>query len=597
MRRVCLVVVFWFIANNCIAVGFGKVSLYSYLNEPLSMEIELLGSDKLDQSQLLAQLASPKDFVRAGMERHFYLTKFKFEVFKSDLKTYLYISTDNTITHPFLDFLVDLSWPDGKLVKGYTLLIDPPPSKEELKSRPKPLFFTAKKTAVNKVIEVERKAEYKEKEVNKITTSNVAVKKEKVPKEDFIFKQGEKVFAENEISLDKLSEKEVKNLKKPVKKEKAVKKTEEVEEKQEGFLGEIINLIKDKVAAKKVINPEKLAKNKLSSRKEVQIGLDVDDFLPEKKREVSVEVDGFVEKEELGFKEKYIDLYNDYGKKLLGVVLGVFVLGYMFLRFSRKSDQVHWEKNDDLEDVEDENEEQEENEELFEFEVEQDIEDESADEDVFADGIVSEIEDASLNSNIKDEGGEIVGMDVKEDEELEEDLEKLEQEMEIDQQKGEKVLDSINKEPVDVMEKKVEENLNSSKQAPKAKEEVIKQEPKEEVSPIKKETLPAKEPENKKITISKKSLKKKVENKSISSAGSGIPTVKDSKVDASQGNFPETFDSDNLVKEEANAKLELANKYISAGDRQSAKELLTELTDIKDEQISQQVQKMLKELD
>lgn len=127
------------ISGKLFAVGFGKVTLYSYLNEPLSIEIELLGVDNIDPYQLQMDLASPKDFVRAGMARPFYLTKLNFDIIRHQTQTIAYVSTKSAITHPFLDFLVELTWPHGKLVKGYTLLIDPLPPAEQLLNRSLPL--------------------------------------------------------------------------------------------------------------------------------------------------------------------------------------------------------------------------------------------------------------------------------------------------------------------------------------------------------------------------------------------------------------------------------------------------------------------------
>lgn len=136
-----------FISNMSFAVGLGKIRVYSYLNETLSAEIELKGVENLNTDLLIATLASPKDFVRANMTRPFFLTKLQFEIVRHEEQTVIYVTSTKPVKHPFLDFLVELSWPDGKLVKGYTILIDPTPKGKNASVSAKTLF--AKKNLIN----------------------------------------------------------------------------------------------------------------------------------------------------------------------------------------------------------------------------------------------------------------------------------------------------------------------------------------------------------------------------------------------------------------------------------------------------------------
>ena len=131
--------VFIFFSSATCAVGLGKIKVYSYLNELLSAEIDLIGVENIDTDLLIANLASSKDFVRANMARPYFLTKLSFEVIRYEERTVIYIASSKPVKNPFLDFLVELAWPDGKLVKGYTILIDPPPTGNQLLSRAKPL--------------------------------------------------------------------------------------------------------------------------------------------------------------------------------------------------------------------------------------------------------------------------------------------------------------------------------------------------------------------------------------------------------------------------------------------------------------------------
>ena len=113
--------------SNAYCLSFGEVKLYSYLNEPLDAEVELLGTDSMDSDQIAVSLASAQEFARAGLERPFFLSLLRFEVIRSANHTFIKITSKDAIKQPYLDFLIDLAWPGGRLVRGYTLLLDPAP--------------------------------------------------------------------------------------------------------------------------------------------------------------------------------------------------------------------------------------------------------------------------------------------------------------------------------------------------------------------------------------------------------------------------------------------------------------------------------------
>lgn len=122
-----LALIFSSIPNLGAALGFGDIKLYSYLNEPLDAEIELVGADDMDPSLLVASLASAEDFKRADMLRPYYLTQLRFHAKREKKRLFIKVTTDEATNQPFLEFLVGLAGPEGRLVKGYTLLLDPAP--------------------------------------------------------------------------------------------------------------------------------------------------------------------------------------------------------------------------------------------------------------------------------------------------------------------------------------------------------------------------------------------------------------------------------------------------------------------------------------
>ncbi|MBP8185087.1 MAG: FimV family protein [Pseudomonas sp.] len=109
------------------ALGLGEVSLKSSLDQPLVAEIELLEVRDLATGELIPSLASPEDFTRAGIDRQFLLNDLKFTpVIKANGKSFIRVTSNKPIREPYLNFLVEVLWPSGRLLREYTLLLDPP---------------------------------------------------------------------------------------------------------------------------------------------------------------------------------------------------------------------------------------------------------------------------------------------------------------------------------------------------------------------------------------------------------------------------------------------------------------------------------------
>lgn len=109
------------------ALGLGEIYLHSALNEPLRAEIALVGAGGIDESQILTRLATPADFERAGIERNYELLDLHFAAdFTSSSTPLLRVTSQSPVREPYLNFLLELRWPSGRLLREYTLLLDPP---------------------------------------------------------------------------------------------------------------------------------------------------------------------------------------------------------------------------------------------------------------------------------------------------------------------------------------------------------------------------------------------------------------------------------------------------------------------------------------
>ncbi len=109
------------------ALGLGDLSVKSSLNQPLEAEISLLEVRDLTSVEIKSQLASPEDFSKAGVGREFFLTGLKFTpVLNANGKSVIRVTSANPVKEPYLNFLVEVLWPNGRLLREYTILLDPP---------------------------------------------------------------------------------------------------------------------------------------------------------------------------------------------------------------------------------------------------------------------------------------------------------------------------------------------------------------------------------------------------------------------------------------------------------------------------------------
>jgi pilus assembly protein FimV len=109
------------------ALGLGNIEMRSALNQALDARIELLRARAGELKDLSITLASADTFKRAGMDRPAFLTQLRFEVVTNPAGApYIQVKSAQPITEPFLNFLIEVNWPNGRLLREFTVLVDPP---------------------------------------------------------------------------------------------------------------------------------------------------------------------------------------------------------------------------------------------------------------------------------------------------------------------------------------------------------------------------------------------------------------------------------------------------------------------------------------
>lgn len=107
-------------------LGLGEIEVNSALNQRLNADIKLLSATPEETEALIVKLASREAFSRAGLDRPFLLNDLKFEAIEINGSSYIRVSSSKPIREPFLNFLVEIDWPNGRLLREYTVLLDPP---------------------------------------------------------------------------------------------------------------------------------------------------------------------------------------------------------------------------------------------------------------------------------------------------------------------------------------------------------------------------------------------------------------------------------------------------------------------------------------
>jgi pilus assembly protein FimV len=125
--RAAVLVMATLLATAVHALGLGPIEATSSLNQPFEARVPLVGATPADLDSLAARLADAAQFERAGVGREAVLLDLRFEVVSgAPGAEYVRIFSSEPLREPFLNFLVELVWSNGRLVREYTVLLDPP---------------------------------------------------------------------------------------------------------------------------------------------------------------------------------------------------------------------------------------------------------------------------------------------------------------------------------------------------------------------------------------------------------------------------------------------------------------------------------------
>ncbi len=109
------------------ALGLGQIEVRSGLNQPLDAEIRLI-ADAAELATLEVDLAGASDWARVGLDRsRAVTTPLEFSVGKSAAgEDVIKVRSKDPVREPFLSILLEVNWANGRVLREFTVLLDPP---------------------------------------------------------------------------------------------------------------------------------------------------------------------------------------------------------------------------------------------------------------------------------------------------------------------------------------------------------------------------------------------------------------------------------------------------------------------------------------
>jgi pilus assembly protein FimV len=110
---------------QALALGLGSLQTDSTFNQPFEGEIELRSLEQGELDSIKVALASEQAFSKVNVDRPYFLSSLKFETMqKPNGKSVVRVFSTQPISEPYLNFLIEVSWPKGQIVREFSVLLD-----------------------------------------------------------------------------------------------------------------------------------------------------------------------------------------------------------------------------------------------------------------------------------------------------------------------------------------------------------------------------------------------------------------------------------------------------------------------------------------
>ena len=136
------------------SLGLGDITVESFLNQPLQVKIDLVTRESDDLGSVTAKLASADDYELIGASREAIPVPIRFLIEDIEGDAYILATSKLSISNPIVRLIVEVNWSSGRLLREYTVFLDPPTIPEQapiprvdLRKAPPPVVETATEPA------------------------------------------------------------------------------------------------------------------------------------------------------------------------------------------------------------------------------------------------------------------------------------------------------------------------------------------------------------------------------------------------------------------------------------------------------------------
>ncbi len=127
------------ISPSAQALTLGRLSVLSFLGQPLVAEIEVPEISPEESNSLRVVIANSEAFKSAGLD--YSATVAELTVTgkrRADGRAILEVRGNQPVTAPFVDLVLEITWNAGRMLRDYTVLLDPPATPNQALIAPAP---------------------------------------------------------------------------------------------------------------------------------------------------------------------------------------------------------------------------------------------------------------------------------------------------------------------------------------------------------------------------------------------------------------------------------------------------------------------------
>lgn len=114
-------------STNAYSIGLGTIRVDSLFGQPFVGSVEVFNPEGYDSQSILVSLASRETHEELGINRALYLDNLSLDLaFRASGTAEILISGKQPLGDPYLEFAIEMRWPEGRIVRDYTVLVGMP---------------------------------------------------------------------------------------------------------------------------------------------------------------------------------------------------------------------------------------------------------------------------------------------------------------------------------------------------------------------------------------------------------------------------------------------------------------------------------------